>query len=145
MERNVRSPSNDNNLSSCFKPFRNFNEYDEIYDLISSFWNSIKDSNVRTFYNRLKHCGNLLYQEENEFKTLGVKWKAIIKGKEIPISVDDIKERISLKESMEELLRFDNESLMNYLTNLLVKLKALIKLSDLAYLWNKIERSHYGH
>lgn len=35
---------------------------------------------------------------------------------------------------MEELLRFDNESLMNYLTNLLVKLKALIKLSDLAYL-----------
>ena len=134
LEKNVLGPTNDESPLLYFKTFRECTEYNEIYDLISSFWNSFKDTNVRKLYNRLKHCGNLLYEEENEFRTLGIKCKAVIEGNEILISVDDIKERISLKKSMEELFKFDNESLMGYLTNLLVKLKPLIKLGDLAYL-----------
>ena len=134
LEKNVSCPGNDECPFKYFKKFKDNSEYIDIFELINSFWNNFKNSNLRKYYNLIKHCGNLIYQEIEEIKNSKIRCNAKIEGQSIAINVKDIKDSVSLKKLLEELKDFDNNILMDYLCNLLNKLKSLMNISDLVYL-----------
>ncbi len=134
LEKDVKCPLNEESPIHYFEKFNVDSEYKEVFDLINNFWNGFKDTELRNNYNKLKHCGNLLYEEEQALIDTRIKCTCKINGKKIPTSAKDLRQAISLNKSIEDLKDFDDNLLTGYLSKLLNALNSIIELPDLAFL-----------
>lgn len=123
LEHSVTNPFDEENP---FSYFAKDNKFSEIGELVNDFWKRFSVSNIRNSYNIIKHCGNMVYEELNEFFKMPFKITASIGEKEIPISVIDVQDSISLVKSIDELIKFDNDELMPYLEELVEKLNLVV-------------------
>lgn len=133
LEKNVSSPTDEQSPLHYFSKYCNDGKYKDVINFIGVFWKKFSTTNVRKKYNHIKHCGNYLYKESYEFTKMPFIMHIEKEGKELPSDTRDIQEAISLKESIKELYDFDNNDLLNYLSELIEKLKKIIDPSKLVF------------
>lgn len=127
LEHKVDNPMNKEGPLFWLKKHIDSLEYNKIFHFVVVFLQNNTVKKLRNNYNKLKHCGNLLYEEELNFEP-------IIIQTEYAMGTSDLNNAISLKKSIEDLVVFDNDYLLNYLSELLIQLKDIVKLPDLAYI-----------
>ncbi|MCI5938824.1 MAG: hypothetical protein SOU07_00490 [Bacilli bacterium] len=128
LEKCITQPLDNENPLAYFS---RDNDFKEIYDLIKSFFETFKNSNIRSNYNKIKHCGNFLYTESYEYTKMPFICSINIKGKDIPSDIRDIQETTSLTVSINELINFDNNILYPYLVKIIELLNQYLNPSKL--------------
>lgn len=103
-------------------------ELKEPIDLVIDFWTKFCDSNIRTLYNFIKHRGKPLYKEVE--KHMGCKpWGLSINNEKYPTDIRDVQKNVSLKDSIQELMEFDDKVLFPYIKKLYELLEMILKPS----------------
>lgn len=133
LEKEVQTPLIETNQFGYLKSMND--EYKKTIELVEEFWKNIKDTDIRENYNFIKHRGCLAYSEigvfeENHFVNLYF----MLKNEEkiaMPSSVYDLQKKISLRDSIEKLRKFDDEQLYPYIKELVVCLKKIVQPSSL--------------
>jgi hypothetical protein len=107
-------------------------EFSKPIDLVLNFWEKFRNSSMRNLYNFIKHRGKPLYTEiEDE---MGAKLlDLIVNGESCPTDVRDIQKSLNLADCIEDLRKFDDDTLFPYIKELLELIKEVIKPS--AYIW----------
>lgn len=105
-------------------------EYSKAIDMIRKFWASFSNSNIRSIYNYMKHKGKPIYQEMIDYDPSKL-FTFTIGDKSFPSDIRDVQRVISLEEGLDELIRFDDEQLFPYLTELISELKRIIDPSPM--------------
>lgn len=107
--------------------------FEEAIDMIIDFWSTFSNSNIRKLYNYIKHKGKPIYSEINKYQ--GGKIMDLFIGKEqYPSDIRDVQRIISLKESIQELIDFDDNLLFPYMTKLIKSLEQAVEPSPMAYI-----------
>lgn len=112
-------------------------EFSNAIQMIIEFWKQYKESSIRVKYNYLKHRGKPAYKEISNLK--GPKLAKYFvqqpdaKGTHVAFDTRDIRYEMSLKDSIIELQRFDDEILFPYLKQLISELEQLVNPSPLAF------------
>lgn len=99
-------------------------------DIIIKFWTHFSNSNIRSLYNFIKHKGKPLYKEYNDYnpsKFFGI----TIGNTSFPSDIRDVQKIIKLKDSIQELIDFDDNQLFPYLTSLILELKKVVNPSPM--------------
>jgi len=107
-------------------------EFKDSINLVIDFWKNFSDANIRTLYNFIKHKGKPLYEEvENHRKSrvLGL----IMNNENCPTDIRDVQKVISLKDSIQELIEFDDNVLFPYIKELYELLEIAIKPSPFIF------------
>lgn len=133
VERNVINPTAD---ETPFVYLRKMNsEYSKAIDIISDFWSGFSNSNLRQTYNFIKHKGKPLYNEidaiDNTRLFAFIQKNADGTETQMVSDIRDVQHRISLSDSIFELLDFDDNILFPYLQNLFTTLETIDKPSPL--------------
>ncbi len=130
-EKEVRSPktkTKNQNINS-FKYIRdNCPDFEEPINLIIEFWNDFSNSTIRNNYNHIKHRGRPFY---TEMQNIIPKYFNLYNenGEQLPSHISDLQHKISLNDSVNDLLDFDNNKLFPYIKNLLELIEKIIKPS----------------
>lgn len=109
---------------------QHYPKYSNLFNYLTTFWTALCQTNIRKIYNYIKHKGKPLYielEEMDDCKVLSV----TINGEEQATDSRDIAYRISLKSSIEDLKKFDNEMLFPYLSELFKILENIVQPSGL--------------
>lgn len=127
-EENVLSPTA---AESPFPYFEHlYPKYNELSNHLSKFWNALCQTNIRKNYNYIKHKGKPLYTELEEIDDCKI-LSVTINGEEQATDSRDIAYRISLKSSIEDLKKLDDEMLFPYLRELFKILENIVQPSGL--------------
>lgn len=130
-ENGVSTPHAEGNPFNYLKVMRP--EFTGAMNIIIDFWKMFSNSNIRNLYNYVKHKGKPLYEEVENYR--GGKVMSIHIGNEAyPSDIRDVQKIISVEEGLQELIKFDNESLYPYVEKLLNELKVAVNPSPMAYL-----------
>lgn len=130
-ENGVTTPHTEGNPFDYLK--KTVPEFGEAIDMIIDFWSTFSNSNIRKLYNYIKHKGKPIYSEINEYQ--GGKIMNLFIGKEqYPSDIRDVQKIISLKESIQELIDFDDNILFPYMIKLIKSLEQAVEPSPMAYI-----------
>ena len=128
LENNTTTPTADNNPFTYLKT--TVPEFSNSVDIIVDFWKNFSSSNIRSLYNFIKHKGKPKYKELDKLSP-GRFFSLQINNKSYPSDIKDVQRIISLKEGLEELVRFDNEELFPYLEKLIIELEKAVNPSPM--------------
>lgn len=110
---------------------------DNAVQMTIDFWKEYKESSIRHLYNYCKHRGKPAYEEIVKFT--GPKFAKFNRlnddGSMTQVAFDtrDVRLKVSLEKSIEELLTFDDEKLFPYLHNLISELEKIVQPSPLVF------------
>ncbi len=108
-------------------------EFSGAVDIIIEFWRKFSNTSIRNLYNFIKHKGKPLYNEVEKIR--GEKIFSLIIGKdEYPSDIRDVQKMISIDDSIQELIDFDNQILFPYVKKLLEQLKIAVNPSPMTFL-----------
>lgn len=125
-EENIENPNAKGNPFKYLKKMRP--EFTKAIDLVLEFWKVYSETPIRSLYNFIKHRGKPLYEEinnESGAKLMGM----IVGGKSCPTDVRDVQKALNLKESIEQLVKFDDEVLFPYIKELLHLIEKVVEPS----------------
>lgn len=156
-ENNVTTPTAENNPFAYLKMM--CPEFSNAIDMIVAFWNRFADSDIRRNYNYCKHKGKPAYKEICKLqggRLMGLYVQPVSKALrkemvsdigsgsptihssaetndriQIASDIRDVQLQISLKDAIEALQLFDDNSLFPYIKDLLEELERVIKPSPL--------------
>ena len=97
----------------------------EAIDLIVDFWKNYSQSEIRGLYNFIKHRGKPIFSEIEQImvpKTMSLN----ISGKDCPTDVRDVQKSLSLYDTIEKLIDFDDNKLYPYISRLINILEPLV-------------------
>ena len=133
-ERNVTAPTAETNPFGYLKTM--CPQYSKAIDMIIDFWNEFSDSNIRNKYNYCKHKGKPLYSELKAIHETSLIGFYIQQGGnqiELPVKATDVQWSFSLKDSISELIAFDDNKLFPYLSMLIAELERVINPSPIVF------------
>jgi len=128
LENNTTTPTADNNPFTYLKSAAP--EFSSSVDIIVEFWKNFSGSNIRSLYNYIKHKGKPQYKELKDLSP-GRYFSLQIGNKSYPSDISDVQRIISLKDGLEELVKFDNEELFPYLEKLIIELEKAVNPSPM--------------
>ncbi len=128
LENNTTTPTADNNPFTYLKSAAP--EFSSSVDIIVEFWKNFSGSNIRSLYNYIKHKGKPQYKELKDLSP-GRFFSLQIGNKSYPSDISDVQRIISLKDGLEELVKFDNEELFPYLEKLIIELEKAVNPSPM--------------
>ena len=116
----------DREISEYMNYFNSLSEkYIPITEHIKSFWKTFKDSEIRKLYNFIKHRGKPEYKEI--YNITGRKFYSYISDEiEYSTDISDIRSTISLYETLNNLIYFDDNTLFEYCDKLFELLIAIV-------------------
>lgn len=105
--------------------------------IIVDFWKGYKESSIRHLYNYCKHRGKPAYEEIIKFKgpKLAKFNRPTDDGSMTRVAFDtrEVRYKVSLEKSIEELLVFDDEELFPYLRDLIDELEKIVQPSPMVF------------
>jgi len=107
-------------------------DFESAIDLIIDFWKDFFDSVIRANYNFIKHKGKPAYVEIEALRP--TRFMNIYLGKDkvqVPSDIRDVQKSLNLKNSINDLIKFDDEELFPYIRKLLELLEEAIKPSPM--------------
>ena len=134
-EGNVTSPTAETNPFGYLKKM--CPEFGRAIDMIIDFWNHFSSSDIRKKYNYCKHKGKPEYEEISCL--LGPRFLGLYMQKkdniriELPADTRDVQWKFSLKDSIAELVSFDNDILYPYLSDLILELEKNVNPSPMVF------------
>lgn len=113
-------------------------EYSRAIQIITDFWNSFNESEIRKKYNYCKHKGKPAYKEIEALRGTGRLFGVSIQADggeltEIASDTRDVRWVQSLEENIAELQRFDDEILFPYIKSLLAELENVVAPSPMVF------------
>ena len=133
-ENNVTNPTSEDNPFQYLKKM--CPEYTTAIDLIIDFWKEFSNTEIRKKYNFFKHKGKPAYDEIENFRDssmIGLYVEQNGQRTEMVSDTQDVKYKISLSDSIEELYKFDEEKLFPYLRSLFEELERLVDPSPMVF------------
>lgn len=133
-ENNVTNPTSEDNPFQYLKKM--CPEYTTAIDLIIDFWKEFSNTEIRKKYNFFKHKGKPAYVEIENFRDssmIGLYVEQNGQRTEMVSDTQDVKYKISLSDSIEELYKFDEEKLFPYLRSLFEELERLVDPSPMVF------------
>ncbi len=110
---------------------------DKAVQMTIDFWKEYKDSPIRHLYNYCKHRGKPAYAEIIRFK--GPKIANFTRPKDdgsmtqVAFDTRDVRLKVSLEKSIEELAAFDDEKMFPYLHDLISELEKIVQPSPMVF------------
>lgn len=133
-ENNVTAPTAETNPFGYLKAMNP--DFSNAIELIIRFWNRFSSTSIRNRYNFCKHKGKPAYSEIEKLRggrLMGFYVENSNTGEKSQIASDirDVQYQYSLKEGIEELHRFDEEVLFQYISDLLNELERVVQPSPM--------------
>lgn len=105
-------------------------EYAGAIDAIVEFWSDFSESQLRSLYNYTKHKGVLLYKEIEALDNIRI-WNYYVGKMQLPSDISDVRKEISLLDSIQELIDFDDNELFPYISKLIDELRKAVRPSSM--------------
>lgn len=128
IENNVSRPNSAGNPFEYIKKMSP--EFTEAVNIIVEFWRKFCQSEIRSKYNYIKHKGMLTYEEINKYNNTRF-FSININNVMCPSDIKDVQKVTNLEESINELIKFDDEQLFPYIKKLINNLNNTIKPSPM--------------